>query len=179
MQHPLCEGLKSKDLKDLVKNVFEVDSYKSKMGEDDSVVVLAFEVTGHQAALDFVDFVEKGYNFVLDADVSPGEISPGRYLVYIELRRRSQAGTHLAEAIDDFNTLTEFKPDQWIMVYKDKEYPFSKEEFDRRVPLSPKLYRKEHEDDLNEVRAAAGIDTVQIYEREADIRQLQAAAGQI
>ena len=57
----LYEGLKSEDLKDLIKNIFEVDSYKSKMGEDENVVVLTFEVTGHQAALDLVDFIEKGY----------------------------------------------------------------------------------------------------------------------
>jgi hypothetical protein len=65
------------------------------------------------------------------------------------------------------------------MIYKDKEAPFSQEEFDRLVPLSPKQYRKQIDGDLNEMRAAAGIETKQIYERDRDIRQLQAAAGQI
>jgi hypothetical protein len=43
--------------------------------------------------------------------------------------------------------------------------------------MSPKQYRKEQESDLNEMRAAAGIDPVQIFKREKDICQLQAAAG--
>jgi hypothetical protein len=45
------------------------------------------------------------------------------------------------------------------------------------VPLSPKLYRKEKESELNEMRIAAGIQPKQIFEREKDIRSLQAAAG--
>ena len=53
----------------------------------------------------------------------------------------------------------------------------SREEFDRQVPLSPKDYRAKKETALNEMRAAAGIDTVQVFEREQDIRQLQSAAG--
>jgi hypothetical protein len=43
--------------------------------------------------------------------------------------------------------------------------------------LSPKDYRKQKEKDLNEMRVAAGVPPKQIYERERDIRQLQAAAG--
>jgi hypothetical protein len=114
---------------------------------------------------------------VLDADTSPGEITPGRFLVYIEMRRRSTSADHLAEAISDLSTLTEYKPTDWVMVYHDKETPFSVQEFTQQVPMSPKQYRKEQESDLNEMRAAAGIDPVQIFKREKDICQLQAAAG--
>ena len=97
--------------------------------------------------------------------------------MYIELRRRSSAGTHLAQAVDDLATLTEHEPDTWTMHYKDKQTAFSKQDFDKEVPLSPKQYRKQIEGDLNEVRTAAGIDVKQIYERERDIRNLQSAAG--
>jgi len=45
------------------------------------------------------------------------------------------------------------------------------------MPLSPKEYRREKEADLNEMRAAAGIDPVQIFERDAEIRAIQSAAG--
>jgi hypothetical protein len=83
----------------------------------------------------------------------------------------------LAVAIEDLSTLTEFEPTAWNMVYGQQELPFSQEEFDRVVPLSPTDYRKQTEEDLNEMRAAAGIETVQIHTRERDIRQLQAAAG--
>jgi hypothetical protein len=83
----------------------------------------------------------------------------------------------VAEAIEDLATLTEFEPADWIMHYDGKTMPFSREEFDRQVPLSPKDYRAQKEQDLNEMRAAAGIDPVQVFEREQDIRQLQSAAG--
>ena len=163
----------------MMKPTVHIDEFSSKMGDDEDVIVASFFVRSKQAADDLAAWFEKGYDWVLDADVSPGEITPGRYLVYIEIRRRSQAGQHLAEALDDFNTLTEYEPKDWIMVYDSKEIPFTSEEFDKLVPLSPKEYRKRKDNGLNEMRAAAGVETKQIYEREADIRQLQAAAGQI
>ncbi len=175
----LTEGLEYKDMVGMLKPTIHVDEFASKMGDDDDVIVASFFVRSKQAAQDLANWFEKGYDWVLDADISPGEIKPGRFLVYIELRRRSSAGTHLAEVVDDLATLTEHEPAAWIMHYQDKETPFTKEEFDQQVPLSPKQYRKEIDGDLNEVRTAAGIDPKQIYERERDIRQLQAAAGQI
>jgi len=174
---PLSEGLEYKDMVGMMKPTIHIDEFSSKMGDDDDVVVASFFVRSKQAAADLASWFEKGYDWVLDADVSPGELKPSRFLVYIEIRRRSQSGKHLAEAISDLNTLTEFEPDQWTMVYHDKEIPFSQTEFEKLVPLSPKEYRKRHEGDLNEMRSAAGLDTVQVYERERDIRQLQAAAG--
>jgi hypothetical protein len=175
----LFEGLEYKDMVGMMKPTVHIDEFASKMGDDEDVIVASFFVRSKQAAQDLSSWFEKGYDWVLDADVSPGEISPGRHLVYIELRRRSQAGKHLAEAIDDLTTLTEYQSKDWIMVYKNKEIPFTAEDFDRIIPLSPKEYRKRIESGLNEIRAAAGIDTVQVFEREKDILQLQSAAGQI
>ena len=63
------------------------------------------------------------------------------------------------------------------MVYEDVEVPFSQEEFERIVPLSPKEYRKRHEGDLNEWRVAAGLPTKAIYEEDQAIMALQTAAG--
>ena len=45
------------------------------------------------------------------------------------------------------------------------------------VPLSPKDYRAKKEKALNQVRESAGLEPRQIYDREQDICQLQAAAG--
>ena len=173
----LAEGLEYKDMVGMMKPTVHVDEFSSKMGDDDDIIVVSFFVRSKQAAKDLTNWFEKGYDWVLDSDMSPGEIKPGRFLVYIEMRRRSNAGERVAELIDDLATLTEFKPDQWIMHYNGAEHQFTAEQFDKLVPLSPKEYRKTHDGDLNEMRAAAGIETKQIYEREKDIRQLQAAAG--
>ncbi len=174
---PLFEALEYKDMEGMLKPTVHVDEFASKMGDDDDVIVLSFFTRSEQAADDLVNWFEKGYDWVLDADRSPGEIKPSRYLVYIEMRRRSNSGKHVETLIDDLTTLTEFEPSDWLMVYEDKEHPFTVETFDRLVPLSPKDYRKQKEKDLNEMRVAAGVPPKQIYERERDIRQLQAAAG--
>jgi len=173
----LFEGLEYKDLVGMMKPTMHIDEFSSKMGDDDDIIVVSFFVRSKQAATDLMNWFEKGYDWVLDADVSPGEIKPGRFLVYIELRRRSAAGRNMAEAIDDLSTLTEYDSSAWTMHYEGKNFPFSAEEFGRVVPLSPKDYRKQKESDLNEMRAAAGLDTVAIHQRYKDIRQLQAAAG--
>jgi hypothetical protein len=174
---PLSEALEYKDMVGIVKPTIHVDEFASKMGDDDDIIVISFFVRNQQAARDLANWFEKGYDWVLDADVSPGEIRPGRYLVYIEMRRRSTAGDKIATAIEDLGTLTEFEMGDWIMHYDGEEYPFSREEFDRRVPRTPKEYRKQKEQDLNEMRAAAGIDAKSIYEPDTKIRSLQSAAG--
>lgn len=174
---PLHEALEYKDMEGMMKPTIHVDEFASKMGDDDDIIVVSFFVRAKEVAADLANWFEKGYDWVLDADVSPGEIKPGRYLVYIEMRRRSTAGQKLNEAIEDLNTLTEFEPKDWTMHYDGQEHPWDQETFDRLVPLSPKDYRARKEQDLNEVRAAAGIDPKQIFEREKDIRQLQSAAG--
>ena len=161
----------------MIKPTVHIDEFASKMGDDDDIIVVSFFVRSKQAARDLVNWFEKGYDFVMDADQSPGEIKPGRYLVYVELRRRSSAGEWVSEMINDLGTLTEHAGTDWGMTYEGQTVPFSRETFDRMVPRSPKEYREVKEKALNEVRVAAGIDPVQIYERELDIRQLQAASG--
>jgi hypothetical protein len=176
-RRPLTESLNYKDLEGMLKNTIHVDEFASKMGEDDDIIVLSFYTRDKQAANDLVHWFEKGYDFVLDADQSPGELKPNRYLVYLEMRRRNAAPGQIAELLEDLGTLTEYEPTDWIMVYKDKETPWSEEEFRRRVPLSPREYREQHEGELNEVRIAAGLDVKRIYETDRDLRALQSAAG--
>lgn len=173
----LLEALNYKDMVGMMKPTIHVDEFASKMGDDDDIIVISFFVRSKAAARDLVNWFEKGYDWVLDADQSPGEIRPGRYLVYIEMRRRSSAGRNIAEALDDLGTLTEFLPEEWSMHYEDKTYPFTVEQFDRVVPLSPKEYRRRKEQDLNEVRVAAGLDTKPVYETDSEIQKLQSAAG--
>ena len=174
---PLCEALEYKDMEGQIKPTLHVDEFASKMGDDDDIIVASFFVRSQQAAKDLMNWFEKGYDWVMDADVSPGEIAPGRYLVYIEMRRRTSAGARLADAIQDLETLTELQPEDWVMHYQDQTVPFTQQAFDRMVPLSPKEYRARKETGLNEVRAAAGLDTRPVFERDRDIRQLQSAAG--
>lgn len=175
----LSENLNFKDMEGLMKPTVHVDEFSSKMGDDDDIIVLSFFLRDPQAAKDLMSWFEKGYDFVLDADRSPGEIKPNRYLVYVEIRRRSTAGGHVEQLLNDLNTLTEHEDSKdWTMHYKGKEVPFSRDTFDSMVPLSPKAYREKYEKDLNEVRTAAGIPIVTTYDkRDRALQSIQSAAG--
>lgn len=175
--NPLFEGLEYKDLDGIMKSTVHVDEFASKMGDDADIIVLSFFVRDKAAARDLMSWFEKGYEFVLDADVSPGEIKPGRYLVYLEMRRRSAAGRHIQSLLDDLSTLTEFEPKDWRFTYDDQEYDWSEDKFEQVVPLTPDAYRNEHESELNEMRVAAGLATKPVHAIKQDTRALQAAAG--
>jgi hypothetical protein len=175
----LSESLGFKDFEGLMKPTVHVDEFSSKMGDDDDIIVVSFFVRDPQVAKDLMMWFEKGYDFVLDADRSPGEIKPGRYLVYVEIRRRSTAGGNVEQLLNDLNTLTEFEDaEQWLMHYRGKEVPFSRDTFDSMVPLSPRAYREKYEKDLNEVRIAAGLPVVTSYDKkDRALQSIQSAAG--
>jgi hypothetical protein len=107
----LNEGLRPLDLKEMVYPTFEVDTYRSKMGEDRDVCVVSFQVKDRAPAKDLMEFIEKGYHFVLDSDISSGENENGEYSVFVELSRNPRLADHIKEitygvrkltGIDDF-----------------------------------------------------------------------------
>lgn len=161
----------------LLKPTIHVDEFTSKMGDDDDIIVISFFVRNPDAAKDLMNWFERGYDFVIDADRSPGEIKTNRYLVFVEIRRRSSAGAHVNQLLDDLSTLTEYEPKDWTMVYEGEDTPFTQEDFERIVPLSPKSYREAHDKDLNEVRVAAGLPVKGFYEKDDEIKSIQSAAG--
>lgn len=105
-QVQLNEELLPGDLKMLVRDIFEVDSYASKMGDDKDIVVVSFTVESKDPAEDLVNFIERGYDFVLDADVTPGELNDGRYKVFVEIERNRRIGEQIVEMLDGVKKLT-------------------------------------------------------------------------
>jgi hypothetical protein len=108
----LNEGLRPLDLKEMVHPIFEVDTFRSKMGEDHDVCVVSFKVKDRSPAKDLMEFIEKGYEFVLDADISSGEDNNGEYSVFVELSRTSQLAEQIKELTYGVRKLTgidEFK----------------------------------------------------------------------
>lgn len=176
-QHLLSEGLQFKDLEGLLKPSIHVDEFSSKMGDDADIIVLSFFVRDKSAAKDLMGWFEKGYDWVLDADMSPGEIKPNRYLVYLEMRRRNAAPRQIQEMLGDLGTLTEFDPEDWRWTYQGQEQPWSEQDFAAKVPLNPKDYTSDSESGLNEMRVAAGLPVKKIHEISPELRALQAAAG--
>ena len=176
-RQPLSESLNYRDLEGIMKPTIHVDEFASKMGDDADIIVLSFFVRDKEAARDLVAWFEKGYDFVLDADRSPGEIKPNRYLVYVEIRRRSSAPDNIDMLLDDLGTLTEFEPAEWEVHYDGKTWPWSVDQFRGTVPLTPDAYKASTESELNEWRDRAGIPVKKIHQTRRDVQELKDAAG--
>jgi len=100
------ESLRPADLRDLVKKVFEIDSFQSKIGTDADTCVLSFSVESEDPAKDLENFIEMGYNFVLDADCTAGELDDGNYRVYVEIERSRHIGEQIFEIVEGIKKLT-------------------------------------------------------------------------
>jgi hypothetical protein len=100
------EGLKAGDLDGVVSKRFSVDQFKSKMGEDRNIMVLAFTVDGMAPAKDLERFAETGYKEVLDADATPGTLEDGKHRVFVEFARVEQVDQHIRKFLDDLKKLT-------------------------------------------------------------------------
>lgn len=111
----LTEGLRAGDLSDMVSPVFSIDQYKSKMGQDEDTVVVSFKVKEKMAATDLMEFIEKGYQAVLDADMSSGEERDGQYSVFVELERNAEAPQHIFDILQGLEKLTDC--DTWNFKY--------------------------------------------------------------
>jgi hypothetical protein len=137
---PITESLRPTDLRHLVKKVFDIDSYKSKIGADCDVVVLCFTVDSEDPAKDLENFVEMGYDFVLDADVSPGETDDGTYKVFIELERSRHVAEQIAELLEGIERLTGI-PDMRFRYFKGFEsQDATLENLEKTIPMDKEAY---------------------------------------
>lgn len=136
----ISEGLRPLDLADLVHELFEIDTYRSKMGEDRDVCVLSFKVKERNPARDLMEFIEKGYGFVLDADVSAGENNNGEYFVFVELKRSPKIAEEIGEITNGVKRLTGIN--EWKFKYhkSDKRIPVTTESLRSNIPQTPDRY---------------------------------------
>lgn len=135
----LEEGLRRGDLEDTIYSVFEVDTFRSKMGEDQDVCVLTFQAKDRYPAKDFMEFIEKGYPFVLDADVSSGENENGEYSIFVEVERSSRLPEQIKEMLYGLSRLTGI--DEWkFSYYKDKNKKEATTENLKVIPTSRNVY---------------------------------------
>lgn len=136
----LKEGLKAGDLEGVVSKRFEVDKYKSKMGEDKDVIVLAFIVDSLAPAKDLERFAEKGYKKVLDADATPGTMKDGKHRVFVEFQREEPVDTYIREFLEDLSKLCSVE--LWEFTYHKKPVVFeaSRKNLADVLPRTPEAY---------------------------------------
>lgn len=133
-------GLQSGDLNFLVDKIIEVDSYKSKMGEDSNIVTLAFSSFNNESAKDLENFIEKGYPFVLDADVSSGEQTDGTYKVFVELERNKDIPMQILEIADGVKKLANLEDIRFRYYKNFKSFPLDEENLNNIIPVDSESY---------------------------------------
>lgn len=176
----LFEGLEKGDLARLIHPELHVDEFKSKLGDDQDVIVLSFKVDAKEPAGDLVSFIEKGYTWVLDADVSSGEMDDGSYIVFVELDRTKQAAEDIMELMKDLMNLTDQSTDDWrVRYYKaHKEKQLSIESLESLIPTSPEEYEKKYsQDPIDQLKSAAGLDVNTKAPKNKFTESIKIAAG--
>jgi len=169
----LNENLEHDDLKRLVHPELHIDEYKSKMGDDADVVVVSFKVSGKEPSADLVSFIEKGYDYVLDADVSSGEKEGGDYLVFVELERTPELPEQIISIMEDLMNLTDQKLEDWRVRYhkSSKDHDLTLESLKEIVALTPEAYSAKYDKEEDEVEAEEPKDITK------DLDAMKAVAG--
>ena len=182
------------DLTRLVHDELHIDEYKSKMGTDADVCVISFKVAGKEPSADLVSFIEKGYDFVLDADVSSGEKEGGDYLVFVELERTDKLPEQILEIMEDIMNLTEQKIEEWrVRYYKSTtDSDLTQESLANIIPLTSEAYDAKYGDkdeevdstepeditkDLDAMKAVAGVPVTTTAPKNEYTESLRVAAG--
>lgn len=111
------------------------------MGNDEEIIVVAFTAKDKFPAIDLMEFIEKGYPFVLDADMSSGEESDGDYRVFVEIERNKKSAINVDELLQGVGQLCGCK-DWKFKYFRDViSNDFSIEIFSQNVPLNVKDYK--------------------------------------
>lgn len=173
------------DMVDQIGDTITIDEYSAKMGKDKDIVTVTFTAHSKLAAEDLVTWFERGYDFVLDASVSEGELEPGKWLVFAELDRRSKVPNRIITLLSDLETLTDLKLKDWKVEIEGEECEADEDAIREHMILNPNVYKDEKEEaenelednDLNEMRLRAGIDVSSVYVEDEYIKNLKAIAG--
>jgi hypothetical protein len=134
------EGLKAGDLEGVIHKRFSVDQYKSKMGEDRNIMVLAFSVDGQAPAKDLERFAETGYKDVLDADATPGSLEDGKHRVFIEFARVEAVDQHIRRFLDDLKKLTNIETFEFTYHKDPTPFEASAKNLADILPRTPEAY---------------------------------------
>ena len=162
------------------------------MGDDAEICVISFKVAGKEPSADLVSFIEKGYDFVLDADVSSGEKEGGDYLVFVELERGHNLPSQIFRIMDEVMNLTEQNLEEWRVRYQksSKDHDLTLESLAKLIPLTPEEYNRKYGKDeesnelsdkeikdLDRMKATAGVPVTTKAPKNEFTESLRIAAG--
>ena len=181
----LNESLNHQDMVGHVYPAVNIDRYKSAIGTDDDIITIDFATKGKLQADDLCEWFESGYDWVIDADTSTGEVKKNRYLVFVEINRRQKSPEQIIEMIEDLETLTSFKLADWTIKVGDQQVEPTADAIRAALETSPHEYRETHPDEsgeeaLNEWKQIAGVAmTTPQQTQDAHILAIKRQAGLI
>lgn len=197
-------GLEAGNLRKLIHPELHIDEFKSKLGDDDEICVISFKVNGKEPAQDLVNFIEKGYSWVVDADVSSGEMDDGDYIVFLEIDRNRELPENVMAMMEDIMRLTEQELSEWRVRYHSNttDHELTLQDLSEMVPLSPEEYDAKYgtdddqedmesdvpdqepeamgpelQESLNKLRAVAGVQVTHKAPKNDFTEALRIAAG--
>ncbi len=180
----LRENLEHGDLERLVHDELHIDEFKSKLGADKDICVLSFKIAGKEPALDMINFLEKGFDFIIDADVSSGEMHDGDYVAFVEIQRSQDLPQQIYDMIDILRNITGQKCEDWrVRYYHDRQdHALEVDVLKNLIPLSANEYlrkfpEEETDREIDQVRTAAGLKSKITAPKNDFTDQLKAAAG--
>ena len=142
------EGLKAGDLEGTLSNRFSVDQFKSKMGDDKNIMVLAFTVDSLAPAKDLERFAETGYKEVLDADATPGTMEDGKHKVFVEFARQEGVDAKIYKFLDDLKKLANIEKFEFTYHKRSEPFEASASNLSKILPLTPIAYSQK----INQLR---------------------------
>ena len=171
-------GLQAKDLRSLVYDIFEIDSFKSKMGEDKDIVVLSFSVKSQEPANDLMNFLEKGYPFVLDADVTSGEQPDGTYKVFVEMERGRDIPQQITEIVDGVKKLADLDELKFRYYKSFDSMNANEQNISETVPLDVEGYEiRVNENNLNNYKnffTKSYLDSIEVLQDNITFKKIYA-----
>jgi hypothetical protein len=175
-------GLEAGNLRKLIHPELHIDEFKSKLGDDAEICVISFKVNGKEPAQDLVNFIEKGYGWVVDADVSSGEMDDGDYIVFLEIDRDRELPENVMAMMEDIMRLTEQDLSEWRVRYHSNttDHDLTLEDLSEMVPLSPEEYDAKYgNDDQEDLESDAPAEEPEVMgpELQESLNKLRAVAG--
>jgi len=142
------EGLKAGDLEGVVAKRFSVDQYKSKMGDDKNIMVLAFTVDSLAPAKDLERFAETGYKSIMDADATPGSLEDGKHRVFVEFERKEGVDREIYNFLEDLKKLTNIETFEFTYHKRSNPFEASLKNLAEILPLNAVAYNQK----INQLR---------------------------
>lgn len=185
MTEQLNESLQYLDMERQMEPILNIDHYESKIGDNSDYVTISFTMNSKTASDDLCSWLERGYDWVIDAETSPGEVNKGKFLVFVEMNRRLRVPERIIEILDDLETLTGLTLKDWKLNIDEKLLPANEESIKDNITLSPHDYRMKYpteetdseEYSLNEMRELAGLEPHTNYIVDEDLKLIQRQAG--